>query len=189
MLIFVTVSVFLRICLRTAYLTLGGRHDLTDGIRDIPDDRSHFRHSDVATDQGILDAHHRGGDSSLHLTTLKGQIAVHHLAVNEPQLLAVTQGLGADDPAPLKGHILAVPCQILPLYSAVADHHILRVPEGVLGIEGAMLKHGVLDVLEGVLSPEGDIAEVQVSAPHHEVLALSGAVLHGHPAGIPSKLW
>ena len=33
-----------------------------------------------------------------------------------------------------------------------------------------------------------NIAEVQFSSPHHEVLALGGAVLYGHAVGVPSKL-
>ena len=54
------------------------------------------------------------GDSGPHLAVLKGQIAVYHLAVNELQPLAVAQGLGADDGAVVKGHVLAVPGQVLP---------------------------------------------------------------------------
>ena len=88
----------------------------------------------------------------------------------------------------VKGHVLAVPGQVLPLHGAIAHHHVFRVPEGVLGIEGTVLKQGVLNVLEGVLSMKCNIAEVQFSSPHHEVLALGGAVLYGPAVGVPSKL-
>ena len=66
--------------------------------------------------QGILDTEYRRGNGRLHIGTLKGQIRVDHLAVNQPQVFAVAQWLGADDSAVFKSDMLAVPGQVFAFY-------------------------------------------------------------------------
>ena len=150
-------------------------------------DLSHRVHLD-APRGGALDAVHVTLDGGVDGTVLKGEVTPHHLAVDEGEVLAVAQGLGALDAATDEGQILGIPGQIFPLEGAVADGHVFGVPEGILGVQHRVGDGAVLHVLEGILALQLHARQVQ-SAGHEEgVLALHFAVGQLHPAAKPAEL-
>ena len=60
-------------------------------------------------------------DGGIHIGILKGQVSAFHGAVDQGQVLAVAQGLGADDAAVFQGQILGEPAQVLALDDGVRD--------------------------------------------------------------------
>ena len=58
---------------------------------------------------GILHRIHMAVDGGIHIGILKGQVSTLHGAVLELQVLAVAQGLGADDVAVDEGQTLREP--------------------------------------------------------------------------------
>lgn len=68
----------------------------------------------------------------------------------------------------VKGHVLAVPSQVLSLHGAVAHHHIFRVPEGVAQVEKGVLHLDASTFLKSALSVgraiEGAVPYQQIPA-------------------------
>ena len=155
--------------------------------RVVPDDFPNGGDGDVSG-VGVFDADDRGCDGGLHVGALKAQVGVYHLAVNEPQIFAVAQGLGADDPAVVQGKAVGIPGQVLSLYGAVAHGDILPMPESVLGVKDTVFKEGVLYVLKGILPRKADIAEDNILRTHHEILADGGGILHADTPCGPAEL-
>ena len=114
----------------------------------VVDQLAHGRQIDIAA-EGILHADDLGGHGGFHLRLFEAKVGFQHLTVDQPQVSAVAERLGADDGAVLQGQAVAVPSQIFALDDAIADHHVFCVPEGVLGVEITAFKNAVFNVLEG----------------------------------------
>ena len=139
-----------------------GYDDLPVSPVKVPDNLPSRRNINMAG-QGILYAVNGGCQGRFYLGTLKGKVCADHLAVDEPQVLAVAKGLCADNLAVDKSNILAVPGEVFAFYYAVLYSDVFPVPEGILGVKVAVFKEGVLNVLEGIFSlhlhvPEGKVA-------------------------------
>ena len=121
--------------------------DFALGALDIHDDFTNFGNLNMPG-HGILDADDWRGERGLHVGTLKGKIGIHHFAVYELQIFAITKRLSPDDPAIFKGDVFTVPRKILTFHDTVPHRDIFCVPERILGVEYSVFKHGIRDVLK-----------------------------------------
>ena len=137
--------------------------------------------------QRILDAEHRGGNLGFHLRFFKAEVGVHHFAVDEFQVFAVAERLGADDLAVFQRQTIGVPGQILSLYHAVAHRNIFAVPESILRVKTAIGKGGVFNILERIFSLEIHMVELDVAGPEQKILTFGGAILHPDAIGSPAE--
>ena len=135
----------------------------------------------------VLDADDGGRDGCVDLTFLKGKVSFLHFAVYKSQLLAVTQGLCADDGAVFEGDIFAVPCKIFALDGAILYIYILCVPEGVLRIKAAVFKAGVFNVLKRILALHAEIFEQELLCSQKHVFALGTAIIDVNSVDRPSE--
>ena len=89
-------------------MAVAGNHNLALGIGIVPDDFPHRRHLNGAG-QRIFNADHWGGDGGFYLGFFKTEIGIFHLAVNEGQVFAVAEGLGAFNLTVDQGQAIGVP--------------------------------------------------------------------------------
>lgn len=161
--------------------------DLSRGFRNVADDRAYSWQRDAALGEGIFDAHDRGGDGGLDGGALESQVAIHHFAINEGEVFAVAEGLGADDPAVLEGEIFAVPGEIFTAKNGIFHGHIFRVPESVLAVDDAVFKEAVFDVLQRIFGAQLEIFRAHAVVFHEKIFALGGAVFEGYVVGEPAE--
>ena len=96
----------------------------------------------------------------MHVAVLKGKVAAFHRAVDESEVFAVAERLGALDVAAHEGEPLGIPAEILPVDDAVLRARPFRVPEGILGVEDAVFEAHALCVLEGIFAVKFDAVQM-----------------------------
>jgi hypothetical protein len=124
----IVYAIVILLCMSADDYVTGTLHD---GVTE-----NHVAHGigDDPAGAGVLDGENVTLYVGLYVGILERQVGSFHGAVDECQIFAIAQGLGADDVAVDKGQTVGEPCQILAFDGAVADGDIFAVPEGVLGV-------------------------------------------------------
>lgn len=161
--------------------------DLSRGFRNVADDRACSWQRDAALGEGIFDAHDRRGDGGLDAGALEGEVAIYHFAINEGEVFAVAEGLGADDPAVLEGEIFAVPGEIFTAKNGIFHSHVFRVPKSVLAVDDAVFKNPILNILQRILGAHLQIFCLNATISHEKILAFSGTVFERNIIAEPPK--
>lgn len=161
--------------------------DLSCGFWNVADDRACGWQRDAALGEGIFDAHDGCGDGGLDARALESEVAVYHFAVDEGEVFAVAEWLGADDPAVLEGEIFAVPGEVFAAEDGIFHGHIFRVPESVLAVDDAVFKEAVFDVLQRIFGAHLEIFRAHAVVFHEKIFALGGAVFEGYVVGEPAE--
>lgn len=181
---------------RVKYLCTSGRahialflceNDFSRGFRNVANDLADSWQRDAALGEGIFDAHDRRGDGGLNAGALEGEVAVDELAVDEGEVFAVAEWLGADDPAVLEGEIFAVPGEVFAAEDGIFNGHIFRMPESVLAVDDAVFEEAVFDVLQGIFGAHLEIFRAHAVVFHEKIFALGGAVFEGYVVGEPAE--
>lgn len=161
--------------------------DLSRGFWNVADDLADSWQRDATLGEGIFDAHDGGGDGGLDAGALEGEVAIYHFAINEGEVFAITEGLGADDPAVFKGEIFAVPGEIFTAKNGIFHSHVFRVPESVLAVVDAVFEEAVFDVLQRIFGAHLQIFCLNATISHEKILAFSGTVFEGYVVGEPAE--
>lgn len=161
--------------------------DLSRGFRNVADDLADSWHADLTASKRIFDAHDGGGDGGLNAGALEGEVAVYHFAINEGEVFAVAEGLGADDPAVLEGEIFAVPGEIFTAKNGIFHSHVFRVPKSVLAVDDAVFEEAVFDVLQGIFGAQLEVFCAHATISHEKILAFSGTVFERYVVGEPAE--
>lgn len=162
-------------------------NDLSRGLWNVADDLACGWQRDAALGEGIFDAHDGRGDGGLDAGALESEVAIYHFAVDEGEVFAVAEWLGADDPAVFKGEIFAVPGEVFAAEDRIFHGHVFRVPESVLAVDDAVFKEAVFDVLQGIFGAHLEIFRAHAAVPHEKIFALGGAVFEGYVVGEPAE--
>ena len=163
------------------------KNDVSLCAVDITNDLAHCRHADLTASKRIFDAHDRRGDGGLDAGALEGEVAIHHFAINEGEVFAVAEGLGADDPAVLEGEIFAVPGEIFTAKNGIFHSHVFRVPKSVLAVDDAVFEEAVFDVLQGIFGAQLEVFRAHAVVSHEKIFALGGAVFERYVVGEPAE--
>ena len=70
-----------------------------------------------------------------HGWVFEGQITVRHLAINEPQILGVTEWLMGLNYTIDKSHVFAVPTNVFTLNKRIFHNYVFTMPKSVFSIE------------------------------------------------------
>lgn len=162
-------------------------NDFSRGFRNVADDLADSWQRDAALGEGIFDAHDRRGNRGLDGGALESEVAIYHFAINEGEVFAVAEGLGADDPAVLEGEIFAVPGEIFTAKNGIFHSHVFRVPKSVLAVDDAVFEEAVFDVLQGIFGAQLEVFRAHAVVSHEKIFALGGAVFERYVVGEPAE--
>jgi len=137
---------------------------------------------------GILYRLHMTVDGGVDIGIFKSQVGILHAAVDELQILAVAQRLGADDFATHQGQVFREPAQVFSANDAVYYGHIFAVPESVLGVQETVADFQVFHVLKGILALDLHMVQGYIAAVEEEVLRTHLAVHNVDSIAFPAKL-